>query len=85
MNGRNPMVNWCITVSSLTAALAATLALGTSHGFWQRVLFFVALSTTLPALGYFLLIGAYHSNRWMKQRLPTLPWRRVHWSIPNAM
>ncbi len=82
MNGRNPAMVWCMTVSSLTATLAGTLAIGAGHRFWQHALFVVVLITTIPVLGYFFLIGAYYTSRWLQRYLPVLPWRRVHWSIP---
>lgn len=82
MNGRNPVMTWCMTVSSLTATLAGTLALGSGNALWQHLLFVVVLLTTIPVLGYFLLIGIYHTSRWSQRQAPVLPWRRVHWSIP---
>lgn len=82
MSGRNPVITWCISVSSLTATLSGMLATDSGHGFWNHVLFWVVLVTTIPALGYMLLVGAGHTSRWFGQRLSVISWRRVHWSIP---
>jgi len=82
LNARNPAMTWSMTVSSLTATLGGTLALGSGHTIWEHVLFWVVLVTTIPVLGYFLLIGLVNTSRWMQRRLPALPWRRVYWSIP---